>query len=516
MKHFSTLAVLLTLLVIVVASASKECPLKKKSLNKKIKQYRAKCLKRGFQSSLGCESGDGNPKKKKMKKRCSKLEGVLKKCGYSCSASNGDWSEFGEWSECLVGCGAGIQVRMRTCTNPAPGKGGAECEGNSTESRTCHTIGFPTPVDGDWSEFGYWSECSAVCGGGINTRSRTCTSPAPGGGGAECEGNSTETRECNTKECPVKGGWSEYGEWSECSAQCDTGTQNRTRSCCNPAPTNGGANCVGDDEEFQTCNLQPCGEGWSETIFTETPSEDVYWHRSELAYKMGDNFQPSINMRWGSEPAYEGMILQGNLQFFLQNGTYIGSTNLFQTVTSGVHVASYREKEDWVCHNWNDEDRKWKSDNNADDAGMCNRLPGGLYIKRNNGEKPGCGTCWCCQDLSSGDQDFVIDVPGCGNQTFTKSVSHFNKTEGPTVRVTWNIASHAASSCPDLYGGLQFPTKEANVSNYFLLHYRISEWDSEDREDGAEGGVVFIPDSVEIDVSFSTGDTSDIGSVIQE
>ena len=57
-------------------------------------------------------------------------------------------------------------------------------------------------VDGGYSDFGDWSVCSAECGGGIQTRTRTCTNPAPAHGGADCVGDSTETRECNTQACP--------------------------------------------------------------------------------------------------------------------------------------------------------------------------------------------------------------------------------------------------------------------------------------------------------------------------
>ena len=57
-------------------------------------------------------------------------------------------------------------------------------------------------VDGGYSDFGDWSECSAECDGGTQTRSRTCTNPAPANGGADCVGDSTESRECNTQGCP--------------------------------------------------------------------------------------------------------------------------------------------------------------------------------------------------------------------------------------------------------------------------------------------------------------------------
>ena len=51
-------------------------------------------------------------------------------------------------------------------------------------------------VDGGYSEFG---ACSVSCGGGI--QSRTCDNPAPQHGGANCIGNAT--RACNTEPCPA-------------------------------------------------------------------------------------------------------------------------------------------------------------------------------------------------------------------------------------------------------------------------------------------------------------------------
>ena len=59
-------------------------------------------------------------------------------------------------------------------------------------------------VDGGWSEFGDWSDCSATCGGGTQTKTRTCNNPAPAHGGLDCQGESGETQNCNTQECPGK------------------------------------------------------------------------------------------------------------------------------------------------------------------------------------------------------------------------------------------------------------------------------------------------------------------------
>ena len=69
---------------------------------------------------------------------------------------------------------------------------------------------------------------------------------------------------------PVDGGWSDYTEWTECSAKCDGGTQTRSRTCTNPAPADGGADCQGEASEEQDCNTQDCGVEYHITHTTGT------------------------------------------------------------------------------------------------------------------------------------------------------------------------------------------------------------------------------------------------------
>ncbi|XP_078677339.1 von Willebrand factor D and EGF domain-containing protein-like isoform X2 [Branchiostoma floridae x Branchiostoma belcheri] len=174
---------------------------------------------------------------------------------YSCvDVVDGGWSDWGPWSGCSVTCGTGEMTRDRTCTNPAPANGGADCVGLAQETQPCDT-GVPCPVNGSWSDWGPWSGCSVTCGTGEMTRDRTCTNPAPANGGADCVGLAQEMQACDTGvSCPVNGSWADWGPWSGCSVTCETGEMTRDRTCTNPAPANGGADCDGPDQETQACD----------------------------------------------------------------------------------------------------------------------------------------------------------------------------------------------------------------------------------------------------------------------
>lgn len=64
---------------------------------------------------------------------------------------------------------------------------------------------FGVSVDGNWSLWGPWGECSVTCGGGTQTRSRSCTNPPMAHGGKPCTGPSEMARDCNIYiMCPGK------------------------------------------------------------------------------------------------------------------------------------------------------------------------------------------------------------------------------------------------------------------------------------------------------------------------
>ncbi|NXE93182.1 HMCN1 protein, partial [Menura novaehollandiae] len=169
---------------------------------------------------------------------------------------HGGFSSWLEWRACSVTCGQGVQERVRQCNNPLPANGGRSCQGPDSDVRSCHNE--PCPVDGSWSEWGLWEECSRSCGQGNRTRSRTCSNPPAQHGGKPCEGSALESVMCNLRPCPVAGEWSPWLPWGPCSETCGKGTQTRLRLCASPAPAHGGTRCRGPDTQLQLCHRRRC------------------------------------------------------------------------------------------------------------------------------------------------------------------------------------------------------------------------------------------------------------------
>ena len=127
------------------------------------------------------------------------------------------WSNWNSWSECnnTVKCGVGHRTRNQTCTVPE-----AECLANGANDG-CETAVFEvfwktnftteeckedcTVVNGTWSSWTDWTDCSVKCGGnGQSTQNRTCNNPAPANGGLEClfsNGSSSGLFEDASSEC---------------------------------------------------------------------------------------------------------------------------------------------------------------------------------------------------------------------------------------------------------------------------------------------------------------------------
>ncbi|KAF4095523.1 hypothetical protein G5714_023126 [Onychostoma macrolepis] len=147
------------------------------------------------------------------------------------------WPDPSDWHH--VAPGETISTNCQNCTCEA---GVLQCD----SVPGCH-------VDGSWGQWAPWSECSAQCGGGAKIRTRECDNPAPQSGGRECVGSGRQQKACNTHSCTDSGPWFDWSAWSACTVSCGGGTQSRSRSCRTPP-------CSGMRRQSKTCNTQVCLE----------------------------------------------------------------------------------------------------------------------------------------------------------------------------------------------------------------------------------------------------------------
>ncbi|XP_050422606.1 netrin receptor UNC5C isoform X2 [Adelges cooleyi] len=129
-------------------------------------------------------------------------------------------------------------------------------------------------VNGGWSPWTQWTECSSRCGKGTQKRSRVCNNPVPLNGGKPCVGSAVHKAEC-TSICPdgeysdsvveevIDGHWSSWSPWSPCGPDC---RHHRTRTCTSPSPANGGRYCTGRDTMSGNCSGGSCIGGRDDPV----------------------------------------------------------------------------------------------------------------------------------------------------------------------------------------------------------------------------------------------------------
>ncbi|NXH51668.1 PPN protein, partial [Rhabdornis inornatus] len=148
-------------------------------------------------------------------------------------ASGYSWS-YSSWSECSSECGGGFQSRLVFCTIDNEIYPDYMCR-NKPQPDNNRTCGHqPCPQTKRWKT-GEWGSCSATCGRGTQTRSVYCVvfdgqSWQGVVDDAECMAFAQQPRRsqpCNIQQCAT---WS-TGPWSQCSASCGEGVQTRTVTC---------------------------------------------------------------------------------------------------------------------------------------------------------------------------------------------------------------------------------------------------------------------------------------------
>ncbi|KAF8353560.1 madd-4 [Pristionchus pacificus] len=192
----------------------------------------------------------------------------------------------GEWSECSVSCGNGVQSRTIECRVSHPLAGHLKLPLDECRNVVAPPLFRPCSIqncalkeeesrvqreDFHWKH-SEWSPCSVSCLGGKQRALLQCIQLSSGRPVAwsNCDGRRRppeKTRSCNSKPCPPE--W-EVSSWSSCSTECGS-TRSRAVSCISTATRAGGAiarvkmnetECRGErPASVQSCPSTECA-GW--------------------------------------------------------------------------------------------------------------------------------------------------------------------------------------------------------------------------------------------------------------
>ena len=170
----------------------------------------------------------------------------MSNCPVDCQTTN--WSG---WTSCTKTCGSGNQQRTKQIVS-GTANGGKACP-STIESRACNVVNCPIDcVEKGW---GLWTPCTKTCGGGNRKRTNPIVLNAQHGGNA-CPWQREQTEECNTRPCPVDCNQSAFSSWSECTKNCGSGSQERSRTTF--VETRHGGKSCGIKNESRVCNDHPC------------------------------------------------------------------------------------------------------------------------------------------------------------------------------------------------------------------------------------------------------------------
>ncbi|XP_056350034.1 papilin [Oenanthe melanoleuca] len=175
--------------------------------------------------------------------------------------------KMGEWGSCSASCGGGTQTRSVYCVafDGQSWQGvvdDAECMAFAQQprrSQPCNVRQCAT-----WST-GPWSECSASCGEGVQTRTVTCrTQQGSQAQDFAClmEPKPSATQPCLKENCIQEIGW-HVGDWGLCSKSCDSGIRTRQVICADGdskfySPETCKAIQPQKPATLGSCNTQPC------------------------------------------------------------------------------------------------------------------------------------------------------------------------------------------------------------------------------------------------------------------
>ncbi|XP_030579021.1 thrombospondin type-1 domain-containing protein 4 [Archocentrus centrarchus] len=182
-----------------------------------------------------------------------------------------EWQIRSEWTSCSVPCGLGQRSREVRCVSNV---------GDFVPDEECNMNLRPNDIENcdmgacakSWFYTEWGSRCSAECGMGVRTRGVLCLTnqisslPLEGCGSER----PTDSQVCNNGPCENRIEWF-TGPWSQCSAECGTGSQHRSVVCLMRSDEGFTVmplyECSSLDKPLsqQRCSLKACGAKWYHT-----------------------------------------------------------------------------------------------------------------------------------------------------------------------------------------------------------------------------------------------------------
>ncbi|XP_040571520.1 SCO-spondin isoform X2 [Lepeophtheirus salmonis] len=209
---------------------------------------------RWSECSNTCGNGSRTRNRICITNRCAGQKLQRSSCNEASCSVHGNWGKWTQWTYCTVSCGRGRKSRSRLCNNPSLQNGGNHCQGRALDSTFCSN-GLCSIAEGHWGNWSHWSNCSPSCGKGVQRRKRQCISHRPNNNSKLCVGSRNQSRNCESNNCPIDYGFSEWTQWSKCSVDCigDRGNNVRNRFCSTSKLQFGGRNCKGSRKEKRLC-----------------------------------------------------------------------------------------------------------------------------------------------------------------------------------------------------------------------------------------------------------------------